>query len=175
MNTRVELPFLEANALARKLTAQKVKCLQCLSGSNWTQKNRGEFFTIACDICGYEFADTTAGITMLHPFQASSLEDSDPNKQTAGKMLGGVLEDFLPALLEIAKLGSMNIKPNGKYDRGSWMLVKNPDIDYLDAWWRHVLAGRNTIDPESNMPHDVAIAWNSIALVYFRLKREGKI
>lgn len=96
-------------------------------------------------------------------------------KQTDGKYSAGVLADFAPALKEVAKLGSMNNKPIGKYERGSWMLVEDAEKKYKDAFWRHLLEGPNNIDPESGMPHDVAVAWNALVLVYFRLKREGKI
>jgi len=99
----------------------------------------------------------------------------DDKKLDQGKYMAGVLEDFLPVLKEIAELGSMNNKPFGKYERGSWMKVENAEQRYLDGWWRHVNEGRHNIDPESGKPHDVAIAWNSIVLVWFRLKREGKI
>ncbi len=54
----------------------------------------------------------------------SDKEWSDPNK-VGGKYMAGVIADFAPALKEIAKLGSMNNKPNGKYERGSWKLVNN--------------------------------------------------
>jgi len=101
--------------------------------------------------------------------------NGDKNKLDAGRVMAGVLEDFLPALHEVAKLGSMNNKPNGKYDRGSWMLVENADQRYNDAFWRHLVAGRHNVDPETGMPHDVAIAWNALVLLWFRLKREGKI
>lgn len=107
-------------------------------------------------------------------YDTSDASWQDPNK-VGGKYMAGVLEDFLPALKEIAKLGSMNNKPFGKYERGSWMKVENPELLYLDAFWRHINEGRHNIDPESNLPHDVAIAWNAIALVWFRLRREGKI
>lgn len=88
--------------------------------------------------------------------------------------MAGILEDFAPALKEIAKLGSMNNKPFGKYERGSWQLVEDAETRYKDAFWRHLLDGRHEIDPETGMPHDVAIAWNAIALVWMRLKREKK-
>jgi len=95
----------------------------------------------------------------------------DPNK-VGGKYMAGVIADFAPALKEIAKLGSMNNKPNGKYERGSWKLVENPEVEYNDAFWRHILEGPHEIDSETSMPHDVAIAWNALALVCFRLERE---
>ena len=96
---------------------------------------------------------------------------SDPNK-VGGKYMASVIADFAPALKEIAKLGSMNNKPNGKYERGSWKLVNDPEVMYGDAFWRHLLEGPQEIDIETGMPHDVAIAWNALALLCFRLKRE---
>lgn len=98
----------------------------------------------------------------------------DPNK-AGNKYMAGVIADFAPALKEVAKLGSMNNKPHGKYERGSWKLVENPEVMYNDAFWRHLLEDPHAIDPTTGMPHDVAIAWNALALVYFRLRREGKI
>lgn len=102
-------------------------------------------------------------------------QSKDTNKLDQGKLMAGILEEFLPALNEVAKLGSMNNKPNGKYERGSWQRVENGEQRYLDAFWRHILSGRKGIDPETGMPHDVAIAWNALALIWFRLKREGKV
>ena len=99
---------------------------------------------------------------------------NDPNKESEGKVMAGVLADFAPALAEVAKLGSMNNKPHGKYARGSWMLVQDPEVKYTDAFWRHLLDGPNNIDPTTGMHHDVAVAWNALALVWFRLKREAE-
>jgi hypothetical protein len=92
------------------------------------------------------------------------------HKESAGKCMAGVLEDFLPALKEIAELGSMSVEPYGKYPRSSWMSC--PKIIYKDAFWRHILDGPAAIDPESGKPHDVAIAWNALALVCKRLEEE---
>lgn len=100
------------------------------------------------------------------------IEDYEPNKELDGKYMAGVLADFAPALREVAKLGSMNNKPFGKYERSSWMKVKDKQ-HYVDAFWRHLLAGPDNVDPETNMPHDVAIAWNALALIWFRLKEEN--
>lgn len=97
----------------------------------------------------------------------------EKNKELQGKMMAGVLEDFLPALKEVAELGSKNNIPFGKYKRSSWMKVEKQH--YKDAFWRHLLEGPDTLDPESGMPHDVAIAWNALALIWFRLKEEKKL
>ena len=86
--------------------------------------------------------------------------------------MAGVIEDFRRALKEIAKLGSMNNKPFGKYERGSWMNVPNGEVRYKDAFWRHILEGPEGIDPETKLPHDVAIAWNALARLDLRLRRE---
>jgi hypothetical protein len=99
-------------------------------------------------------------------------ENLDPNKEDLGKYMAGVLADFAPALQEVAKLGSMNNKPGGKYERGSWMLVQDPLVKYNDAFWRHLLDGPQNLDPTTGMHHDVAVAWNALALVWFRLQKE---
>ena len=91
------------------------------------------------------------------------------NKEHKGKMMAGVIQDFLPALKEIAELGSMNNKPNGKYERGSWLEVENAQVLYLDAFWRHQLEGMYEVDPETDKIHLVAMAWNLLALLTFYL------
>lgn len=95
------------------------------------------------------------------------------HKETAGKYMAGVIEDLLPALEEIFKMQAANIMPLGKYKRSSWMTC--PKIVYVDAFWRHLLKGFDTIDPVTGKPHDLAIAWNAIVRVWFRLKEEGKL
>ena len=92
------------------------------------------------------------------------------NKEHEGKTMAGVIQDFLPALKEIAELGSMNNKPNGKYERGSWLEVENAQVLYLDAFWRHQLEGMYEVDPETRKIHLVAMAWNLLALLTFYLK-----
>lgn len=113
----------------------------------------------------------------LVPYTSSSrVQESidKSSKDITNKMTAGVLTDFLPALKEIAKLGSINTGPDGKYTRGSWTIM-DPDKGlelYTDAFWRHLLEGPKAVDSENGMPHDVAIAWNALALIYFRLKKE---
>ena len=119
-----------------------------------------------------------SGVTCADPNKEAFLNrytGVNPNKFDNGKYMAGVLADFAPAFKEIAKLGSMNNKPNGKYERGSWMKVVDPEVKYNDAFWRHLLDGPNNIDPTTGMHHDVAIAWNAIVLVWFRLKHEEEI
>lgn len=77
------------------------------------------------------------------------------------------------ALKELAELGSMNNKPFGKYDRGSWMLVENAKVRYLDAFWRHQLDDLSAIDPTTGKLHVVAMLWNLLALITFNLKDES--
>lgn len=96
-----------------------------------------------------------------------SFEVVDKNKLDQGKLMGGVLQDFLPALKKVAELGSMNNKPFGKYDRGSWLLVENAEERYLDAFWRHQLDGMYNVDPTTGHIHLVAMAWNLLALLVF--------
>lgn len=99
----------------------------------------------------------------------------DLNKETAGKIMGGVIQDFMPALKEIAELGSSNNKPFGKYDRGSWLKVNNPEQAYLDAFWRHQLEGMYNTDPTTGRIHLVAMAWNLLALLVFYLRSQQTI
>jgi len=134
-------------------------------------------YQYVCIFCNTTRTEPTT-VNKIFPALDDTYKDfmpPDENKLDQGKYMAGVLEDFLPALKEVAKLGSMNNKPFGKYNRGSWMLVEDAEQRYLDGFWRHINEGRFNIDPESGMPHDVAICWNSLALIWFRLKREGKI
>jgi hypothetical protein len=92
------------------------------------------------------------------------------NKLDQGKYMAGVLQDFLPALKKVAELGSMNNKPFGKYDRGSWLLVDKAEERYLDAFWRHQLEGLYNTDESTGQIHLVAMAWNLLALLTFKEK-----
>jgi hypothetical protein len=170
-------------------TPLDIRCGQCESKNDWytdPEFNGSGKLWIRCGKCKRKLHrnvlnmlphfDTGPEINM-RPIELNVTHtyEHDDKKLDQGKVMAGVLEDFLPALMEVAKLGSMNNKPYGKYERGSWMEVENAEQRYLDGFWRHILAGRRNIDRETDMPHDVAIAWNAIALVWFRLKREGKI
>lgn len=77
------------------------------------------------------------------------------------------------ALKEVAELGSMNNKPFGKYERGSWKKVQNAKERYLDAFWRHQLEGPFNADPTTGKIHVVAMLWNLLALIMFEI--EGAI
>ena len=81
-----------------------------------------------------------------------------------------LLGAFKLALKEVAELGSMNNKPFGKYDRGSWMLVENAKERYLDAFWRHQLEGLAEVDETTGKIHLVAMLWNLLALISFEIK-----
>lgn len=117
-------------------------------------------------------AEHAAEVKRLYDLHNTPIKGTDPNKEDLGKYMAGVLADFAPALQEVAKLGSMNNKPGGKYERGSWMLVQDPLVKYNDAFWRHLLDGPQNLDPTTGMHHDVAVAWNALALVWFRLQKE---
>jgi len=175
----------EANKVVCYLEDFGLMCEACGSNSWSTMPYTDSLYTVQCDTISCrtcvsrdilrsdQFCLSTFGRkTCPNP---ADLVKRNTNKLDHGKLMAGVLEDFLPVLHEVAKLGSMNNKPNGKYDRGSWMLVENGEQRYLDAFWRHILSGRTNVDPETGMPHSVAIAWNALALVWFQLRREGKI
>lgn len=127
------------------------------------------------DMAKYVFHVDKKGIHYLteeRPMSTIDAFEEVKNKETVGKYMAGVIEDLLPALEEVAKMQAKNIKPVGKYERSSWMTC--PKIVYKDAFWRHLLAGPETIDPATGFPHDVAIAWNALALVWFRLKEDAE-
>jgi hypothetical protein len=84
-----------------------------------------------------------------------------------------LLMSFKLALKELAELGSMNNKPFGKYDRGSWKLVENAKERYLDAFWRHQLDDLSVIDPTTGKLHVVAMLWNLLALITFNMEESN--
>ena len=85
-----------------------------------------------------------------------------------------LLGSFKLALNEVAELGSMNNKPFGKYDRGSWRLVENAKERYLDAFWRHQLEDMFVIDETTGKIHLVAMLWNLLALISFEISHPEK-
>jgi len=91
-------------------------------------------------------------------------------KLDAGKVLAGVLADFSLALLAVAEVGTHGAE---KYSRGGWQSVPDGETRYKDADWRHLLKGRHEDkDPDSGLLHDAHRAWNVLAALELRLRRE---
>jgi hypothetical protein len=108
-----------------------------------------------------------------------SAEEKDPNnipagepgaKLDAGKPLAGILSDFSLALLAVIDVGTFGAK---KYSRGGWQSVPNGEERYFDAEWRHLLKSRNEdLDEDSGLLHLAHQAWNTLARLELRLRRE---
>lgn len=156
-----------------------------------TQLNSASYARVECSECCYEWTahDIMQKLNLLRlreqnqvrlhdkrtwagPAPDTVAQAEDPNKDSSGKVLAGTLQSFSPALKQLAELMTRNAKPNGKYERDSWTKVKNGKQLYLDALWRHLLEGPDNIDEESGMHHDVAIAFNALAILSFRLTEE---
>jgi len=92
----------------------------------------------------------------------NGLKSSDPGaKLDAGKLPARLIADFAPALLKVAKVleyGAIKYSPHG------WINVENAEERYLDAFWRHILAGKGN-DPDSGLPHLHHACWNLLAVL----------
>jgi hypothetical protein len=108
------------------------------------------------------------------PPAESDPHGTDPHasgaKMDAGKQLAGVLLDFSRALGAVADVGTFGAN---KYCRGGWQSVPNAEERYLDAFMRHLLKmQRQPIDPDSNLDHLAHIAWNCLAVLELKARRE---
>ena len=93
-------------------------------------------------------------------------------KLDSGKILAGILADFSLALEEVSKVGTFGAE---KYSRGGWESVENGEQRYKDAMWRHLLKEkREALDPETNLSHEAAVAWNALARLELKLRKEVK-
>ena len=92
-------------------------------------------------------------------------------KVDAGKVMGGLLDDFPLALMAVAEVGTFGAN---KYSRGGWQSVPEGRQRYRDAMWRHLLKeGREECDGESGLKHIAHRAWNALAELELAL-RESK-
>jgi len=101
----------------------------------------------------------------------SGLNQHEPGaKLDSGKILAGVLADFSLALEEVSKVGTFGAE---KYSRGGWKSVENGEQRYSDAMWRHLLKeNREALDPETNLSHEAAVAWNALARLELKLRKK---
>lgn len=97
---------------------------------------------------------------------------SEPGaKLDAGKIQASLLDDFAPALLEIAKVCDFGAK---KYSRHGWLQVQDGARRYADAAERHHLArcAGEVLDKDSGLLHEAHECWNRLASLTLKLKRE---
>lgn len=94
-------------------------------------------------------------------------------KLDSGKSMAGVLADFSLALKAVAEVGTFGAR---KYSRGGWQSVSNGEERYTDAKWRHLLAERHEDkDPDSGLLHAAHQAWNVLAALELRLRKEKEL
>ena len=94
-------------------------------------------------------------------------------KADAGKVFGGLLDDFALALMAVAEVGTFGAK---KYSRGGWQKVPEGQQRYRDAMWRHLLKERHEpVDAESGLMHIQHRAWNALAELELVLRQQKGI
>ena len=72
------------------------------------------------------------------------------------------------ALTAVAELGTFGAT---KYSRGGFLEVDDGVNRYTAALLRHLMKENyETIDPDSELPHAVAVAWNALARLEFILR-----
>lgn len=107
------------------------------------------------------------------------MSETDPNgfsantpgaKLDAGKVMGGLLDDFSLALIAVAEVGSFGAN---KYTRGGWQTVPDGQQRYRDAMWRHLLKERHEgVDVDSGLTHIAHRAWNVLAELELMLRKQ---
>lgn len=93
-------------------------------------------------------------------------------KDDTGKIPVGLLfESFPRALLEVAKVAGYGER---KYTRGGWVTVPQGEYRYADAEGRHLLNQyiEGDKDPESELLHLAHKAWNALAVLELKLRKE---
>jgi len=83
--------------------------------------------------------------------------------------IGDFIKDFGIPLLAVSEVWQFGAE---KYTRSNWKLVKNAEKRYTDAMIRHLVAEEEQEDDEeSKLKHAQHVAWNSLARLYFIMKK----
>ena len=91
-------------------------------------------------------------------------------KLDSGKPDASLLLMFAKALLLVAEVGTFGAR---KYSRGGWQSVANGEERYTAALMRHLLAsGYEDNDKDSGLDHDAQVAWNALARLELKLRRD---
>jgi len=80
-----------------------------------------------------------------------------------------VLQDFGPALLRVADVGTFGAE---KYTPHGWLSVPDGEARYLDAAMRHLL--KRGDDPDSGIDHLAHAAWNILAALTLRVDDKAR-
>ena len=99
----------------------------------------------------------------------NGLNNNDPGaKLDHGKAPLEMLTQFGPPLEEVARLLEFGAN---KYTRGGWKHVVGGKQRYTSAMLRHLFKEEyEAYDPETNLLHATAVAWNALARLYFILQ-----
>ena len=117
---------------------------------------------------------------MKNPGSSLNKKDSDPDrtgahepgaKLDAGKPMAGLFaQDFpraLKKIIEVVTFGAIKYTPSG------WLRVPDAERRYKDALHRHLLEMEiEELDPDSSLPHLAHAAWNVLALLELKLRKE---
>ncbi len=100
----------------------------------------------------------------------------DPHKPgmklDKGKVNARLLMDFAKALTAVAEVGTLGAI---KYTEGGWLTVPDAEKRYQSAQIRHQLAQPyEDRDPETGLLHLAHEAWNVMARLELRLRREAQ-
>lgn len=106
-------------------------------------------------------------------------------KYDSGKpKLGMVLKYFAPALVEVAKAGTIGCAKygNGKFWDYNWNLVENAFERYTDALQRHFMGEsadssvepHMTVDKDTGLLEATLVAWNALARLSMLLLLKAK-
>lgn len=119
--------------------------------------------------CNCEWRGIVAGAPSVFKTQHEPGAKLDAGKPRPGLVLGG----FARALLEVSKVGTFGA---AKYTDDGWTEVPNGEARYEDAGLRHWLMSRagQECDDESELLHLAHEAWNALARLDLKLRREDK-
>lgn len=92
-------------------------------------------------------------------------------KYDRGKPRSGlIMSDFACALAQVIDVGTFGAT---KYSPSGWRTVPDAYERYYDALWRHLLADITVEkDDESDLDHLSHAAWNILALLELRHRKE---
>jgi hypothetical protein len=92
----------------------------------------------------------------------------DAGKTRVGLVLGG-FSRALSAVCEVGTYGAQKYTPSG------WRSVPDGVERYTDAMGRHLLMEpRETVDPDSGLPHAAHVAWNALARLELMIREEER-
>lgn len=100
-----------------------------------------------------------------------SPKDAGAKLDSGKPRLGLVLNGFARALTAVSEVGTMGAN---KYCDNGWMEVKNGGRRYTDAMYRHFFAevSDGDFDPESGLLHAAHAAWNALARLELKIRKE---